>query len=155
MAIQRSLTCEIAQPRHETISAVAFPAMVRTSQPRQPTAPGVMRNVLGQNVMALMSRHYRDLPNDTARTKALSAAAGIGHETVRRAITGHVSLTLDNIERLALALDVSVYQLLLPNLDADNPQVVNGATAEERLLYVNLKRAALADRKQAVKAVKP
>ena len=50
----------------------------------------------------------------------------------------------DPVNMLAKALELSQYQLLIPDLDPRNPQVVKGATLDEQALY----------RKIAMEAVK-
>ena len=94
-----------------------------------------MRVVVGANVARLLDHHYSHLPNVTARVKELAKDSGIGHGTVQRIMDRKVGASLDNIEALANAFSVSVYQLMLPSLDVRNPQVVKGATEEEKRMY--------------------
>lgn len=91
-----------------------------------------MRHVLALNVRSLMEHHYRESAN---RPKALAKDAGLALSTVQRILSASNAVNLDYIEELALALHATPYQLLLPGLDAKNPQVVHGATEEEQRLY--------------------
>lgn len=101
-------------------------------QKKRPKVAGIMRQVLGRNVKALMNRHYSEHAN---KPKALAKAAGVSLSTVQRIIAAEIGASLDNIEAIALALDASTYQLLIPALDAKNPQVVKGAEFAEQRLY--------------------
>ena len=106
---------------------------------RRKKVPGVMRTVLSDNLSALMEREFQGMDN---RPLALAKRADISLSSVQRALSGETGATIDTIERLALALNVSPYQLLLPELNPSNPQVVTGITSAERRLYTNFARAA-------------
>jgi transcriptional regulator with XRE-family HTH domain len=99
-----------------------------------------MRVVVGANVAKLLDYHYRHLANVTQRQRALAKDSGVGFGTIQRIMQRKVGASLDNIESISDALQVSVYQLMLPSLDAKNPQVVQGATEAEKLMYRNWKR---------------
>jgi transcriptional regulator with XRE-family HTH domain len=102
---------------------------------KTPKAPGLTRQVVARNVIRLLDYHYGHLPNITQRERALAKDAGIGFGTVQRMAKGEVGSSIDNIEVVALALQVSVYQLTLSTLDVKNPQVVKGASEDEQRLY--------------------
>lgn len=55
-------------------------------------------------------------------------------------MAGKTGATLDNIESIAEAFDLSVYQILLPSLDVNNPQIVKGASKTEQLAYRGWRR---------------
>ena len=99
---------------------------------KPPKIPGVLRHIVGNNVRQLMEVRFH-LQGDKVR--ALAAKSGIGKTSIDRIIKGQTGVNIDYIEDLAEALDVSSYQLLIPDLDARNPQIVNGATEAERQLY--------------------
>lgn len=101
-----------------------------------------MRAVLASNLAALMAREFA--ANDN-KPMALSKAASLSLSSVQRTLTGEVGASIDTIERLALALGVSPYQLILPELDIENPQVVTGASAAEKRLYADMHRASFLD----------
>lgn len=104
------------------------------SKRKTPKVPGFMRVVLAENVQRLMDIHYPDSRN---RPKALAKDAGVSLSTVQRILgqQGGTGATLDNIEAVANAFELSAYQILIPELDTHNPQVVAGATAAEKRLY--------------------
>lgn len=104
-------------------------------QKKTPKVPGFMRKVLAENLRRLLDHHYRALPNLTARQRALEKASGMKFSTIQRACKGENGASLDTIEALAGALDLSVYQMLIPSLDVGNPQVVKGASKEEQRMY--------------------
>lgn len=109
-------------------------------QKKTPKIPGFMRVVVGANVTKLLDHHYSHLQNVTQRQRALAKDSGVGFGTIQRIMQRKVGASLDNIESIADALQVSVYQLMLPSLDPKNPQVVQGATEAEKLMYRNWKR---------------
>src|SRR5688572_23412544 len=100
--------------------------------PKKRKVPGFMREVLAQNISKLMQHHYRDTPNKPLR---LAKEAGVSLSTVQRLINKETGASLDNIEAIASAFQLSSYQLMLPALDPKNPQVVRGATKDEERLY--------------------
>lgn len=96
---------------------------------------GFMREIVAANLVSLVAKHYPLLPNVTQQQKALAEKAGVSHSTIQRIMEKKVGATIDNLEQIAVALDLSPYQLLVPSLHAANPQVVKGATKEEQRLY--------------------
>lgn len=103
--------------------------------------PGFMRSILADNVKRVMEHHYRDSPN---KPMALAKDSGLAFSTVQRILAARVGASLDNIEAIAAPLQLSTYQLLVPNLNVTNPAIVTGATKEEEKLYRAWKRAGLA-----------
>lgn len=99
---------------------------------KTPKVPGFTRHVVGANVRALMDLHYREHSN---KPMALAKAAGISLSSVQRVLLAKTGPSVDTIEMIAAAFQMSCYQLLIPNLHADNPQVVHGATKDEERLY--------------------
>lgn len=91
-----------------------------------------MRSVLAQNVEQLMFKHYALASN---KPKSLAGDAKVSLSTVQRVIAAEVGASLDNIEAIAGVFGLSAYQLLIPNLSIDNPQVIKGATKDEERLY--------------------
>lgn len=94
-----------------------------------------MRQIVAANLVALLDKHYSHMGNITQREKALAEKAGVSFSTVQRIVAKSVGATIDNLESIALAFDLSPYQLLIPSLNVSNPQVVKGATKEEQRLY--------------------
>lgn len=96
-----------------------------------------MRSVLAENVELLMNRHFQLKSN---KPKSLAEEAKVSLSTVQRIIAAEVGASLDNIEAIAGAFGLSAYQLLIPNLNIENPQVIKGATKDEERLYNAWKR---------------
>lgn len=109
-------------------------------QKKTPKVPGFMRTVVGSNVARLLDHHFSHLPNVTQKQHALAKDSGVGFGTIQRIMKRTVGASLDNLESIADALHVSSYQLMLPALDAKNPQVVEGASEEEQRAYRRWKR---------------
>lgn len=99
--------------------------------------PGLMREIVKANVRALMNLAYKESRN---RPRALAKDAGLSLSSVQRILDATTGASIDNLEAVASALDVSLYQLMLPNLDADNPQIVQGAAKGEEKFYRDMKR---------------
>lgn len=99
---------------------------------KTPKVPGFMRVVLARNVRKLMDLHFRESTN---RPKSLALAAHVSLSTVQRILSAETGATVDNIEAVASAFQMSAYQLLIPEVNAGNPQIVHGATKDEERLY--------------------
>jgi transcriptional regulator with XRE-family HTH domain len=99
---------------------------------KTPKVAGFMRQVLALNVKQLMDVHLRESGN---KPMALAKAAGVSLSTVQRIVRSETGASLDNIEAIAAAFQLSAYQLLVPNLHPENPQVMHGATKDEERLY--------------------
>lgn len=102
---------------------------------------GFMREVVAQNVRALIAHHYKDADN---KPKRLAEDARISLSSAQRVLSAEVGASIDTLEAIANVFEISVYQLVLPNLDVDNPQVVSGASSAERSLYAAFRRAHVA-----------
>lgn len=113
-------------------------------QKKTPKLPGFMRIVVAENIKALMVLKFPDSLN---QPKALADATGKPKEggqslsTVQRILKGESGASLDTLEAIADALDVSLYQLLIPALDTKNPQIVQGATEAEEKMYRRWRRS--------------
>lgn len=97
-----------------------------------------MRDILAANVAALMERELSGCDN---KPMMLAKKADISLSSVQRIMNKQTGASLDTIESVALALGVSPYQLLIPELDVENPQIVAGATAAEKRLYAHMRKA--------------
>ena len=104
-------------------------------QKKTPKVPGFMRVVVAANVARLLDHHYSHIASKTGRQLALAKDTKLGLGTIQRVMGREVGASLDNLEAIANALQISLYQLMLPSLDAKNPQLVKGATKEEERLY--------------------
>lgn len=113
---------------------------------KTPKAPGFMRHIVAENVRELMNLKF---PEAGDKPKALSLATGkpgeggLSKSTIQRVLAAEIGASLDNLEAIADALDVSLYQLLIPALEVRNPQVVHGATKNEERMYKQWRKAGL------------
>lgn len=117
-------------------------------QAKRPKYVGFMRTVVAANVRALIDDHYKESPN---KPMALSKATGLSLSSVQRVLSAEAGASIDTLEAIANAFEISVYQLVLPNLDPQNPQVVSGASAAERGMYAAFRRAHIAAEPAPVK----
>jgi hypothetical protein len=117
----------------------------KTGQTKRRKVPGFMRTVLGANVARLLTHHYRSVDNHTGRLKALQKDCGISASSAQRLIDGESGANLETLETLALTFGISVYQLVAPDIDPQNPPVIKGATEAERRLYAQWRRIAQRD----------
>lgn len=101
-------------------------------KPKSRKIPGFMRFVLAENVSKLMNRAYKESRN---KPKALSLDAGVSLSTIQRILEMKSGATLDSIEQVASAFDLSTYQVLIPGLDIDAPPIVPGALQSEKTKY--------------------
>ena len=110
-------------------------------QPKPPKQPALIKRFLSPNIENLMNLKYSRLATKTERAKALAKDSGIGKNTVIRAIDplDATSIGIDLVERLAKGLDVMPYQLLIPYLDPNNPQIAHNPTDAEKRLYKGFK----------------
>lgn len=99
-----------------------------------------MRVVVGANLKRLLDHHYGHLPTITQRQREIAKDCKVGFGTIQRICKGEVGASIDNLEAIADAVQVQMYQLMLPSLDVKNPQVVHGATEAEQRLYRLWKR---------------
>lgn len=104
---------------------------------KTPKVPGIMRHVVARNVKKLMEHHYAESTN---RPKRLAAEAGVSLSSVQRVLAAENGPNIETIEAIALALEVSPYQLLIATLDVHNPQVVKGAAEGEHRFYRAIER---------------
>lgn len=93
-----------------------------------------LRALVGANIVRLMGMR----PKLSSNPK-LGERAGIGIATISRIINGETAATLDTIARLAAAFDLAPWQLLVPNLDAQNPQILQSISSKEADLYKRLR----------------
>lgn len=103
-----------------------------TRGPKRRKVPGFYRSILAVNVRALMELHYASESN---KPKKLAKEADVSLSTVQRILAKETGATLDNIEAIAGVFDLTVYQLLVPELNIKNPQIIKGATKAEERMY--------------------
>ena len=93
--------------------------------------------VLAENLIRLMGNSIG------LNSEAKVAKAGkLGQRTVNRAKNGK-QVKLESLKGLAAAFDLSPWQLLVPDLDPNNPPIL-AMTDDEKALYKRLQSAAKA-----------
>jgi len=85
-----------------------------------------------------MERHFKESRN---QPKALATASGMSLSQIQRILKPEIGTSVDQLEALAAVFQLSTYQLLIPDLDVGNEQVVHGATKAEERLYRQWKKA--------------
>lgn len=117
---------------------------------KQQKPDSIYRAVLARNVKALMEFHFAESSNKPLAVARATGTGGLSKSTVQRILAGTIGVNLETLDLIATALNVLPYQLLLPRLDARNPQVVKGATEEERKLYSDYERGRRTGQYQAL-----
>jgi hypothetical protein len=80
--------------------------------------------VIAENLAAAMLHHDLVTPHTGEPSQsALSRKSGADQRTIGRILHQDQSPTVDMLEKLATALDLHAWQLLIPNLDPKNPPV--------------------------------
>lgn len=99
--------------------------------------------MIATNVQKRAERMFKGEPNLPIAIRNASAESDserIAKSTVQRILDRRTSCTLEQLEGLARALDLSPYQLLIQDLDPKSPQVAKGATLDEQQLYNSIGR---------------
>lgn len=113
---------------------------------RRKKVPSSLRRVIAANVFNRASRIFKEAKNLPMAIRNASADAEserIAKSHIQKIIAGKTSVTLEQLDGLAKALELSAYQLLIQDLDPDNPQIVKGATADEQELYRRIAKEAV------------
>lgn len=74
----------------------------------------LLRQIVADNVTALMDRRYASESNKTARQRCLARDAGVSLSTVQRIAGSEVGASIDNIESMARVFGVPPAALLTP-----------------------------------------
>ena len=98
-----------------------------------------VEQILASNLTALMAANKLRLGTQ----KKVAAATGnrIDQKTVSRIKNAKVRVQIDTLAALAQAFDLEPYQLLVPNLNPKNPQVLRVLSPAEENLYRALEEA--------------
>lgn len=96
--------------------------------------------VVADNLKRL--KQWRKDRGEPHSAEDIGKKAGVGHGTVDRATKGAASLTVANLEAIAKAYGLNGWQLLVPNLDPDNPPALRIITESEAKLYKQLQSLA-------------
>lgn len=96
--------------------------------------------IAARNCRRLLDYTYPQLEGQiTKQMERLEKDRGVAKTTMQRWTNGEGG-TVSKLEDIAAAFGLSVYQLLLPNLDVANYQVLPGAATEEHRLTKALQR---------------
>lgn len=101
------------------------------------TSPPI-RDVLARNLRALMTASPS--LNTLEAMEAATAKRGgrVGKSTIDRVRQGTTPLNLDHLETIAKVFGLASWQMLVPDLRPDNPQILRSTGAEEDALYKKL-----------------
>lgn len=92
------------------------------------------RKVLAQNLQRLMSKR----PKLNSNPK-ISKKADIGIATLSRVTRMDGGATLDTITRLATVFGLQPWQMLVPGLDPEHPQILRSLSAAEEAMYAKMR----------------
>ncbi|MCC7173280.1 MAG: hypothetical protein IT459_22720 [Planctomycetes bacterium] len=105
--------------------------------PKRDIPASRFRRTLAANLERLMDQ-YADL-NSSPKLEAKSHVKLATINRIRRCETG---ATLDTLDALAGAFDLQPWQLLVPDMQPDNPPVLTAVSDAEKALYERLAKAA-------------
>lgn len=93
-----------------------------------------VKEIVGANVRALLRAKDADFAAACKRLDMKSTQ-------LKRIMAGRHAITMDTLQRLAEGYGVEPYQLLIPDLDPRNPQVLRALSQAELNLYRALEEA--------------
>lgn len=95
-------------------------------------------NVMRPNPRKVLADNLRRIIGPDSNPTRWATEHRIQKKPVQRMLTGNHSTTVDTIEMVAKAADLTPWQLLVPNLDPQNPPVFMMTKAEHGL-YAKLR----------------
>jgi transcriptional regulator with XRE-family HTH domain len=98
-----------------------------------------VEKILAENVRALMDANKATLGTQPKVAKATKGK--LDQTTIGRVLAAKHRVQIDTLQALAEAFDVEPYQLLIPGLNARNPQVLRSLSPAEERLYKALEDA--------------
>ena len=113
---------------------------------RRKKVPSSLRSVIAANVAArakMVFKGAKNLPMAIRNATADAESERVAKSHIQKIIAAKTSVTLEQLDALAKALDLSAYQLLIQDLDPENPQIAKGATLDERELYRRIAKEAV------------
>lgn len=93
-----------------------------------------MEKVVSDNLSRLMKYHGHKTPTQAAK------ASGIKQQQIDRILKGQ-KVRVDTLENLARSYGLEPYQMLVPDLDPGNPQVLRSLGPQEDRVYKVMKAA--------------
>ena len=112
-------------------------AMPKATKSRK--IPGFARNVVADNVKALMNHHYA---GDANKPKRLAGASGVALATIQRVMKADNGPSVDTVEAIASAFGLACYQLLIPGIDPTAPDEIAASHERERRMFAASRRKA-------------
>ncbi len=104
-------------------------------RPRQPSAPtSSIGYTFTENVEALLPVAFSGVTTETDRILALGRRAGVGKETIRRAMRGGASPKLDIVAKIAAGLGVTTPELLTQGFGAMRAEQLQSQARQERVV---------------------
>lgn len=89
------------------------------------------------NLTRLME-HERDRKRTYWTAEAVGKKAEIGHGTVDRVAKGQTRVNIANLQAIAAVFGLRAWQLLVPDMEPDNPPVLKMPSEAERQWYSQL-----------------
>lgn len=117
---------------------------------RRKKVPSPLRKVIAANVEKRAKKLFpgsKNLPMAIRNASAEAISERMTKSHVQHILEGVSGISLEQLDMLAKALDLLPYQLLIQDLDPENPQIAKGATVDERELYKRIAK----ETKDAVK----
>lgn len=104
---------------------------------RQPAAPTALSDLFRSNLRKLMQadRKLRTQP-------AVAQASKVGQRSVGRILGGEQSPTLDMVHKIAGAFGLEPWQMLVPDLEPDNPPITKQIDERQQELLKRFRHAA-------------
>lgn len=94
--------------------------------------------VIADNLSRLM-KHEKEKGRSLWTAEAVAKKAEVGHGTVDRAQKGQTNINVANLQAIAKAFGLRAWQLMVPDLEPDNPPVLQSRSAAEDALYKQLR----------------
>jgi hypothetical protein len=105
---------------------------------RRKKVPSPLRTVIARNVELRAEVQFPDAKNRVTAIRDKSHPAErekLTRSNIQDILKARTSASLEQLDKLARALDLLPYQLLLANMDPQNPQVAKGAVPGEDQVY--------------------
>jgi hypothetical protein len=109
-------------------------APVYDPEPWTMTSPPA-RQVLAENLKALMAAHPEIDGTPALERATITKGGKIGKSTIDRILKQATPVNLDYVETLAKVFGVAPWQMLVPGLRPNNPQILRSTGVEEEELY--------------------
>ena len=96
---------------------------------------GVIIPEMGKNIVEIFGANLARNTGPEKKFQTISdlgRRAGIGKSTIARIKNNETATKIDNVQAIAEAFGLSAWQLLVPDLDVDNPPQLAGGDIDER-----------------------